>query len=103
MTAHTPGPWSVYEDANKVAAHGSRNLVRSSALGDYYTESLTDERGEFFNPADARLIAAAPELLEALRAAYSDIQRLPGHTIDMLGRIEAAIAKATGAASPLPS
>lgn len=41
--------------------------------------------------------AAVSELLDALRAAYSDIQRCPGHTIDMLGRIEAAIAKATGA------
>lgn len=34
---------------------------------------------------------AAPDLVAALRVAYSDIQRLPGHTIDMLGRIEAAL------------
>ncbi len=66
MTAHTPGPWSVYEDANKVAAHGAKHLISLSAYGDYYTESLTDERGEFFNPADARLIAAAPDLLSCL-------------------------------------
>lgn len=41
------------------------------------------------------LLNAAPKLLEALHLAYGDIQRLPGHTIDMLGRIEAAIALAT--------
>jgi hypothetical protein len=44
-------------------------------------------------------MASAPDLLDALRVAYSDIQRLPGHTIDMLGRIEAAVIKATGEAS----
>ncbi|CAB3914372.1 hypothetical protein LMG26841_05168 [Achromobacter dolens] len=37
------------------------------------------------------LPVAAPNLAAALRVAYSDIQRLPGHTIDMLGRIEAAL------------
>lgn len=37
------------------------------------------------------LPVAAPDLAAALRVAYSDIQRLPGHTIDMLGRIEAAL------------
>ena len=74
MTAHTPGPWSVYEDANKVAAHGAKHLISSSAYGDYYTESLTDERGEFFNPADARLIAAAPELLGALEGALKALE-----------------------------
>ncbi len=41
------------------------------------------------------LPVAAPDLVAALRIAYSDIQRLPGHTIDMLGRIEAAIEQAT--------
>lgn len=41
------------------------------------------------------LLNAAPKLLEALRVAYADIQRLPGHTIDMLGRIEAAVIEAT--------
>ncbi|MCR4158793.1 hypothetical protein NUK34_08000 [Kerstersia gyiorum] len=46
--------------------------------------------------AAAMQVVAAPDLLEALRVAYSDIQRCPGHTIDMLGRIEATIAKATG-------
>lgn len=40
------------------------------------------------------LPVAAQGLVAALRVAYSDIQRLPGHTIDMLGRIEAAIEQA---------
>ncbi|OWT61995.1 hypothetical protein CEY11_09300 [Candidimonas nitroreducens] len=54
------------------------------------------EPGNGMDVANARLIAAAPDLVDALRVAYSDIRRLPGYTIDMLGRIEAAIARATG-------
>lgn len=113
MTSHTPGPWSVYEDANKVAAHGAKNLISSSAYGDYYTESITDERGEFFNPADARLIAAAPDLLAALEwmVAHDDtnegnepVESLGGQTwseynaywLAGLEQARAAIAKAKG-------
>lgn len=60
----------------------------------------TDARAGATSQADAILREAGlltySEALEALRTAYADIQRLPGHTIDMLGRIEAAITKATG-------
>lgn len=36
------------------------------------------------------------EALDALRTAYADIQRLPSHTVDMLGRIESFFVEATG-------
>ena len=53
MAEHTPGPWS---------AEGTR-LVLPAAPG------IRDKSAEFeVWPADARLIAAAPDLLEALRA-----------------------------------
>lgn len=57
----------------------------------------TDARADAIAQADAILRAAGlatySESLEALRTAYADIQRLPGHTIDMLGRIEAIVAR----------
>lgn len=66
MTEHTPGPWSVYEDCTKVAAHGAKHLAKTT-YGEYFTESITTDRGEFYNPADARLVAAAPDLYAALQ------------------------------------
>lgn len=65
----------------------------------YVTDGATGSREEFADQdafaAAYGLPVAAPDLVAALRVAYSDIQRLPGHTIDMLGRIEAAIEQAT--------
>jgi len=81
---HTPGPWRIEGPTLKGPKYN---------LGSVNSHKTTE------GAANAALIAAAPDLLEALRAAYSDIQRCPGHTIDMLGRIEAAIAKATGDAA----
>lgn len=89
-TKHTPGPWVAQEQCP--VSNWVDIRVKSSNGW-----SLPFAACKHFNEvANARLIAAAPDLLAALRAAYSDIQRCPGHTIDMLGRIEAAIAKATG-------
>ena len=58
MSAHTPGPWHAHHD------HGW--LVVESDNGDLY---IKIEKGSAATRriADARLIAAAPELLDALR------------------------------------
>ena len=59
-TAHTPGPW-VFED----------EFVRAGdvVIADPYCEETASTRpGEM--EANARLIAAAPELLEACEAAW---------------------------------
>lgn len=47
---------------------------------------------------NARLFAAAPELLESLKVAVNIMShsKLEGHGIDMLIRARAAVAKATG-------
>lgn len=89
---HTPGPW----DITASAANDGRLIVEDDIGHPICALSLRGVQGDTRKmSANAKLIAAAPDLLDALRAAYSDIQRLPGHTIDMLGRIEAAIARAT--------
>lgn len=90
-TKHTPGPWSVFEDCDKVAAHKAR-YPAIGTMGAYFTESITTDRGEFYNHADAVLVAAAPDLLEALK-------RYVDHFGDPLKCARAAIAKATGAAA----
>lgn len=94
MSAHTPGPWRVIEthllphDGDHVADMSNGLMVVASAkLGDPL--------------ADARLIATAPELLEALEW-LADILPDPELDNDELQRVwtkkaRAAIAKATGA------
>ena len=93
-TKHTPGPWGI-DAVPSSDVHYIRSVTdadgRAIAKVRHHLEQTMDEA-----ITNARLIAAAPDMLAALRAAHSDIQRIPGHTIDMLGRIEAAIAKAEG-------
>lgn len=97
IAGHTPGPWRL------CGAFGMQGLVEPSAGGNpvasvtgYYHHAGQTE-------ANARLIAAAPDLLEAL-------QRLIPHAVHMescshdddgvrrdIERARAAIAKAEGA------
>jgi len=57
--AHTPGPW-------EVAGHGNYVRSRSGGFAVAQSEELPGQDGEERN-ANARLIAAAPEMLEALK------------------------------------
>lgn len=74
--------------------------IQGTFTGSVRVEQRWDDRkSERYPDQDAFAAAyglpvAAQGLVAALRVAYSDIQRLPGHTIDMLGRIEAAIEQA---------
>ena len=94
MTQHTPGPWQYWPSIGQVNRPGDPNQICNiPPNGD---KKPADE-----NDANARLIAAAPELLEACKAIL-DIDNPPageeGH-IDYgtaLGMARAAIAKATG-------
>jgi hypothetical protein len=92
MSGHTPGPWSVYPetDGAEICAVDMapglpiRQIVARPVRGDNWI-------------ANARLIAAAPELLEALReyaSVYSEYWK-PGMPI-LEPMSDAAIAKATG-------
>ena len=77
---HTPGPWEACGKA--VHAETGREIV----FGGHNTRSGSDEEQR----ANARLIAAAPELLEALKVAVSQAS-WTGIT-----QAHAAIAKAEG-------
>jgi hypothetical protein len=88
-TAHTPGPWHIGMKPGPMI-YGSDSSQVADLRGDLL------DRGEA--QANARLIAAAPDLLAAIsravefmRANYSD-EDMP----DILPAARAAIAKATG-------
>lgn len=92
-TKHTEGPWEVIEYGPNAGAVRIGEIIVEGAYrgGDSDVLSLVD----------ARLIAAAPELLEALMLVE---ERFGAHCIDPLPMdlcelVVAAIAKATGAQS----
>lgn len=91
MAAHTPGPWYVDGDghvtANADDEHGiCRPIICERVMGFSGDEA-----------ANARLIAAAPEMLEALRKAHSAISDLDHIDNEVARDIYDLIAKATGA------
>jgi predicted RNA methylase len=88
-TKHTPGPWHIVAtDSTTVEIHSARGLVICE-VGD---TSLEDE-------ANQAVIAAAPDMLEALDDIAAMLRALGGPTPDKcVARALAAIAKATGSA-----
>lgn len=107
MTKHTPGPWRT-ELGDRAAYHiHERRLI----LPPHGSESgapiaKMNEGFDGVSEANARLIAAAPEMLEALKAANAAINPSDIHGISLCSwndrlkaatvTICAAIAKAEG-------
>jgi hypothetical protein len=69
---HTPGPWFVKEQNNTMNAVWSNKRYICTA----YTGGAINKPGIKQALANARLIASAPELLEALKEAQSYICKL---------------------------
>lgn len=98
MTKHAPGPWEVADDLDIVSTGPKAINVATcgTSIQRFYKTAV----------ANARLIAAAPELLEACKGIESTYVYLdsmtagtePQHTntIKALAVIQAAIAKAEG-------
>jgi hypothetical protein len=85
-TQHTPGPWR-YLPGDGLAWRPS---VQRATEGGFVVQGSSREREE----ADARLIAAAPDLLEALIALHT--QTNSTELAKAHDKARAAIAKATG-------
>lgn len=88
MSKHTPAPWTVNPKAKTNIRHGSLTIANCSSTHD-------GSRGEE-EIANAKLIAAAPELLEALEAMkdyckYHKISLGSG----IVQKVDEAIKKAT--------
>lgn len=86
---HTPGPWKV---ARQNRSPTTGEWMISGATPGYLAEVRDCGSGDV--QANARLIAAAPELLAALQAC---LPHLPGEACGEHEDARAAIAKATGA------
>lgn len=93
--AHTPGPWQAL--IHRGGRERTYPLVVSMAPGhDEMDEDAICEVTSMLRQADARLIAAAPELLAACEASLGIIQSAGPAAREVLKRVEAAIAKAVG-------
>lgn len=92
MTNHTPGPWVIGKQDHDVMTVDTAN---GTAICDVYVDS--DDRRP---PANANLIAAAPDLLAALETLERMVSKMR-YTLDdddpALEPARAAIAKAKGA------
>ena len=92
MKAHTPGPWAILPN--------TPHFVRAMHPADGMQPVATVYHFDGELAANARLIAAAPELLEALEAVLPDLEHYvathgPGPD-KRLAAARAAIAKARG-------
>jgi hypothetical protein len=101
LTEHSPGPWNS-------SCYGDGSFI---VRGHYGRIVCTRDRVPFprreESEANARLIAAAPELLEALQKAREYVAKVNGSIVGAIGHdntivkpdldlIDAAIAKAEG-------
>lgn len=94
---HTLGPWSPYCYEGACYFEG----VKRDGWSINGPDVVPDYENPLFNEADARLIAAAPDLLEALREVFSlDASLIRDiYGSEFVDRARAAIAKATGEAA----
>ena len=95
---HTPGPWVIDNSIRTAVNAGKKHIAMVNFYKTSDKEISIDEKE---NEANARLIAAAPELLAACKAALRDemsarLEAAGGLSDETVAMLEAAIAKAEG-------
>lgn len=97
MREHTPGPWTVEVDQGSVVVWSKFKSQKTGDDGDdRHVVAIPDWGPMDKREADARLIAAAPDMLAALQMmldAHGGLEQSPAAKA-----ARAAIARATGAA-----
>jgi hypothetical protein len=94
-TQHTPGPWEVSND-HKPSPYIIRQDGRFTGFASVkFHDFLKNEKARQEQEANARLIAAAPELLAALQDLCSDPYLSDPINADRMASAHAAIAKVT--------
>ena len=99
MSKHTQGPWEIVGSTHVWSPSAKANIASASALRTIrYVGYAPPEIGDLAEvAANARLIAAAPDLLAACESALKPIDYNCGNVEQMALRnlLRAAIAKAT--------
>lgn len=95
-SVHTPGPWTIVNPATET--WGTYNIQEAyEHISGLTQEGGVSEEQEAVDSANIRLIAAAPELLEALEFIVTrQAGDLPTYMNPALEKARAAIAKARG-------
>ena len=88
QVSHTPGPWTLDKPEQRGIG------IREGEDGYIIATVWKDDSG--IHSADARLIAAAPELLEAAKEALTQIMAVHPDWSKAQDNLETAIARATG-------
>ena len=90
---HTPGPWTVTEGKLSLQIHS----IGKDGKREYWLANIKGESVPASEMGNAHLIAAAPELLEALKQVRDWEQANPGSISSLIEEdANAAIAKAEG-------
>jgi len=95
-TKHTPGPWKQMKRANATVSNADESRIVAACGG--YSSNMDDGKHLYENLANAKLIAAAPEMLETLYEIIGYIQRSERESMfagNIRRKCEAAIKKAT--------
>lgn len=95
-TKHTPGPWSVVNEHDEVTVIAGEHISHGFKVRYEIARDVGGHRGDEY--ANARLIAAAPDLLEAIQALLRKVECGTALHCDLCDAARAAIAKATGGA-----
>ena len=99
MSERTPGPWHVIPPRRGLE---SRAVVGASIGADIYNAPLTEE-----TMANARLIASAPDLLDALDGMVRLVSTYPAYfhadEVNMRAWLDMARATISKARTPTPS
>ena len=97
MNKHTPGPWSLIKDGLPKLNNQNNIVYGSDGVAIVYGQA---------NDADAQLIAAAPELLEACKLFLAYHDAVDKYDVSMMlayadaeKAIRLAVAKAEGGAA----
>ena len=89
-TKHTPGPWQLGTEKTHVFS-GKVLIAGCGGYSDNFTKGLRE-----IQQANARLIAAAPDLLHAAQIALEVLNSYAKHDIGAKDELRQAITKATG-------
>ena len=95
---YTPGPWAIDESHINGSINAGKRHVALANFYNCHDEEVRVTRDQ--QKANAHLIAAAPEMLEALKGALAALERADDYGVPGLGRIidaaDSAIRKAEG-------